>query len=200
MLNGAPLFAILGAFFLLRESPSWSNVLGAICIVVGFVVLSWRGATKTWRTADLIFPLAGALLFALKGQWGPVWPADPATHPGRRDRVHDLLAHHRRGVRGAFEVPALEPGYPKQLRMVSDIGIYDVSFLFFLVYGPGSGGGFHSVAAGKLLVDVCAPALAGAPQGRGTNQFPKGGRDRLGGSRGLSDLVGEVVGGSPGNR
>ena len=66
MLNGAPLFAILGAFFLLRESPSWSNVLGAICIVVGFVVLSWRGATKTWRTADLIFPLAGALLFALR--------------------------------------------------------------------------------------------------------------------------------------
>lgn len=66
VLNGAPLFAILGAFFFLSESPSWSNVLGALCVAVGFVVLSWRGTTKTWRTAGLIFPLAGALLFALR--------------------------------------------------------------------------------------------------------------------------------------
>jgi drug/metabolite transporter (DMT)-like permease len=66
VLNGAPLFAILSAFLFLRESPSGSNVLGALCIVVGFVILSWRGATKTWRTADLLFPVAGALLFALR--------------------------------------------------------------------------------------------------------------------------------------
>jgi len=66
VLNAAPLFAILGAFIFLSERPSASNVFGVLCIVVGFAFLSWRGATKTWRTADLMFPLGGAILFALR--------------------------------------------------------------------------------------------------------------------------------------
>jgi drug/metabolite transporter (DMT)-like permease len=66
VLNGAPLLAILGALFLLKESPTLTNILGAICVVMGFVFLSWRGPTKTWRTGDLIFPLGGSLLFALR--------------------------------------------------------------------------------------------------------------------------------------
>lgn len=66
VLNAAPLFATTGAVIFLRERPSPGNVLGAIFIVVGFAFLSWRGATKTWRTADLIFPLGGALLFAVR--------------------------------------------------------------------------------------------------------------------------------------
>jgi drug/metabolite transporter, DME family len=64
--NSTPLFAIVFAVFFLGERPTSTNLLGALSIVAGIVSLSWRGATKTWRTADLLFPLAAAFLFAAR--------------------------------------------------------------------------------------------------------------------------------------
>jgi DME family drug/metabolite transporter len=64
--NAGPLFAIVIAIALLGEQPAASNILGAISIVGGIIALSWRGETKTWRTRDLGFPLAAALLFATR--------------------------------------------------------------------------------------------------------------------------------------
>jgi len=62
--NAGPLFAIAMAMAFLGEQPTPSNLLGALFIVGGIIALSWKGATKTWRTRDLIFPLAAAVLFA----------------------------------------------------------------------------------------------------------------------------------------
>ncbi len=66
LINSIPLFAILIAFVFLKERPSLTNLLGAFSIVAGVVSICWQGDAKTWRTLDLIFPLAGALLFALR--------------------------------------------------------------------------------------------------------------------------------------
>jgi uncharacterized membrane protein len=62
--NSTPLFAIVFAVFFLGERPTLTNLLGAFSIVAGIVSLSWRGAAKTWRTRDLLFPLTAAFLFA----------------------------------------------------------------------------------------------------------------------------------------
>ncbi|MGH7784964.1 MAG: DMT family transporter [Candidatus Binatia bacterium] len=62
--NSTPLFAILFAIFFLGERPTLTNLLGALSIVTGVVSLSWRGAAKTWRSRDLLFPLTAAFLFA----------------------------------------------------------------------------------------------------------------------------------------
>lgn len=62
--NSTPLFAIVFAVLFLGERPTLTNLLGAISIVAGIISLSWRGAAKTWRTRDLIFPLTAAFLFA----------------------------------------------------------------------------------------------------------------------------------------
>ncbi|HEX6176582.1 MAG TPA: DMT family transporter [Candidatus Binatia bacterium] len=62
--NSTPLFAIVFAVFFLGERPTLTNLLGAVSIVAGIISLSWRGAAKTWRTRDLIFPLTAAFLFA----------------------------------------------------------------------------------------------------------------------------------------
>ncbi len=64
--NSGPLFAIVIAVMFLGEQPTATNVLGAISIVGGIIALSWKGATKTWRTRDLGFPLMAALLFAAR--------------------------------------------------------------------------------------------------------------------------------------
>jgi drug/metabolite transporter (DMT)-like permease len=64
--NAGPLFAIVIAIACLGEQPTASNVLGAVSIVGGIIALSWKGVTKTWRTRDLSFPLAAALLFAAR--------------------------------------------------------------------------------------------------------------------------------------
>ena len=61
--NAGPLFAIVIAISFLGEQPTVSNILGAISIVGGIIALSWKGVAKTWRTRDLGFPLAAALLF-----------------------------------------------------------------------------------------------------------------------------------------
>jgi drug/metabolite transporter (DMT)-like permease len=62
--NSTPLFAIVFAVVFLGERPTITNLLGALSIVAGIISLSWRGATKTWRTGDLLFPLTAAFLFA----------------------------------------------------------------------------------------------------------------------------------------
>jgi len=64
--NAGPLFAIVIAISFLGEQPTGSNILGAISIVGGIIALSWKGEAKTWRTRDLGFPLAAALLFATR--------------------------------------------------------------------------------------------------------------------------------------
>jgi drug/metabolite transporter (DMT)-like permease len=64
--NAGPLFAIMMAITFLGEQPTATNILGAISIVGGIIALSWKGATKTWRTRDLAFPLIAALLFAAR--------------------------------------------------------------------------------------------------------------------------------------
>jgi drug/metabolite transporter (DMT)-like permease len=62
--NAGPLFAIAIAIAFLGEQPTFTNLLGALLIVGGIIALSWKGASKAWRTRDLIFPLTAALLFA----------------------------------------------------------------------------------------------------------------------------------------
>jgi drug/metabolite transporter (DMT)-like permease len=64
--NSGPLFAILLAIVFLGEQPTFTNILGAFSIVGGIIALSWKGAAKTWRTRDLIFPMIAAFLFAAR--------------------------------------------------------------------------------------------------------------------------------------
>ena len=64
--NSGPLFAILIAVLFLGEEPTATNILGALSIVGGIIALSWKGAAKTWRTRDLIFPTTAAFLFAAR--------------------------------------------------------------------------------------------------------------------------------------
>jgi len=64
--NSTPLFATFLAVSFLHERPSLTNILGTLSIVAGIVSLSWRGASKTWRSRDLLFPLTAALLFAAR--------------------------------------------------------------------------------------------------------------------------------------
>jgi DME family drug/metabolite transporter len=64
--NSGPLFAILIAMLFLGEQPTLTNILGAFSIVGGIIALSWKGATKTWRSWDLIFPMVAAFLFAAR--------------------------------------------------------------------------------------------------------------------------------------
>jgi drug/metabolite transporter, DME family len=62
--NSTPLFATCFAILFLQERPTVTNLLGTFSIVAGIIALSWKGATKTWRTSDLLFPLMSAFLFA----------------------------------------------------------------------------------------------------------------------------------------
>lgn len=66
LISSAPVFAILSAFFFLKERPAPTTLAGALGIVAGIVCLSWRGQTKTWRTRDLAFPLIAAFFFAIR--------------------------------------------------------------------------------------------------------------------------------------
>jgi len=64
--NSTALFATIFAVTFLDERPTVTNLLGTLSIVSGIIALSWRGATKTWRTRDLLFPLSAAFLFAAR--------------------------------------------------------------------------------------------------------------------------------------
>lgn len=62
--NSTPLFATFFAIVFLQERPTVTNLLGTLSIVGGIIALSWKGASKTWCTRDLLFPLTAAFLFA----------------------------------------------------------------------------------------------------------------------------------------
>jgi len=64
--NSTPLFATLFAVAFLHERPTVTNLVGTLSIVSGIISLSWKGASKTWRTRDLLFPLTAAFLFAAR--------------------------------------------------------------------------------------------------------------------------------------
>jgi DME family drug/metabolite transporter len=64
--NSTPLFATLFAVAFLAERPTATNLLGTLSIVGGIVSLTWKGAAKTWRSRDLLFPLTAAFLFAAR--------------------------------------------------------------------------------------------------------------------------------------
>ncbi|HYT56055.1 MAG TPA: DMT family transporter [Verrucomicrobiae bacterium] len=64
--NSTPLFATFFAISFLQERPTVTNLLGTLFIVSGIIALSRKGATKTWRTRDLLFPLTSAFLFAAR--------------------------------------------------------------------------------------------------------------------------------------
>ena len=64
--SAAPLFAIVFALFFLNERPTPTNLVGALLIVGGIVLISWRGEHRSWRGRDLGFPLTAAFLFALR--------------------------------------------------------------------------------------------------------------------------------------
>ena len=64
--NSTPLFATVFAVSFLNERPTPTNILGTLSIVTGIIALTWKGASKTWRTRDLLFPLTAAFLFAAR--------------------------------------------------------------------------------------------------------------------------------------
>ena len=64
--NATPLFATFFAVSFLQERPTLTNLLGTFSIVLGIISLSWKGATRTWNTRDLLFPLTAAFLFAAR--------------------------------------------------------------------------------------------------------------------------------------
>lgn len=63
----SPLFAVGLAILFLGEQPSRLAVLGAACVVAGGVLLAHRAqADRSWRRRDMVFPLVGAIGFALR--------------------------------------------------------------------------------------------------------------------------------------
>ncbi|MGH7332793.1 MAG: DMT family transporter [Candidatus Rokuibacteriota bacterium] len=70
----APFSAILLAVVFLGERPSASLLAGAICIVVGTILLAQQErGSRAWRRRDLMFPLLGAMGFGFRdviSRWG----------------------------------------------------------------------------------------------------------------------------------
>ena len=70
----APLFGMTMAVVALGERPGWGLLAGAVAIVAGGVLLSYRhGDDRTWRRRDLVFPLLGAFGFGIRdnlSRWG----------------------------------------------------------------------------------------------------------------------------------
>lgn len=63
----APVFAVLVAMIALGERPSPIVLLGVACIAAGGALVAARDRTSgAWRRIDLVFPLLGALGFALR--------------------------------------------------------------------------------------------------------------------------------------
>lgn len=69
-----PLFAVGLAVLVFGERPGWGLLAGAVAIVAGAVLLSYRPQGETsWRRRDLMLPLLAALSFALRdniSRWG----------------------------------------------------------------------------------------------------------------------------------
>jgi uncharacterized membrane protein len=72
--SGTPLFAVTLAVLFLGERPSWGLLAGAVAIVGGGLLLSYRGRDdRAWRRRDLLLPLLGSLAFAFRdnvSRWG----------------------------------------------------------------------------------------------------------------------------------
>lgn len=80
----APLFAVTMAVLALGEQPAWSLLAGAVAIVGGGVLLSFRHRDdRAWRRRDLVYPILGALGFAFR---------DNLSRWGFADFPHPLLA------------------------------------------------------------------------------------------------------------
>ncbi len=80
----SPLFAVALAMLFLGERPSRLTVLGALCVVAAGVLLSYRPqADRSWRRRDMVFPLTGAIGFAVR---------DNISRLGFRDFDLPLLA------------------------------------------------------------------------------------------------------------
>lgn len=58
------LFAVIFAILFLQEPVTRSTIFGAVLVVGGVNILSYRRGSRTWRRRDLIHPLIAALLFA----------------------------------------------------------------------------------------------------------------------------------------
>jgi uncharacterized membrane protein len=62
-----PLFSVLLAVLYIGERPSIQAVFGTVLIVFGIGLLSYRReASQTWARWEIVFPLLGALFFALR--------------------------------------------------------------------------------------------------------------------------------------
>ena len=63
----SPLFAVALAILLLGERPSRLTLVGAVSVVAGGALLAYRAeGDRSWRRRDLLFPLIGAVGFALR--------------------------------------------------------------------------------------------------------------------------------------
>jgi uncharacterized membrane protein len=58
------LFAVIFAILFLQEPVTPFLIFGAVLVVGGVNVLSYRRGSREWRRRDLIYPLLAALLFA----------------------------------------------------------------------------------------------------------------------------------------
>ena len=74
LMAGAPLLAVLLAIAFLGERPGPLLLVGAVAIAAGGVLLARRSHEEArWRRRDMIFPLLGALGFAVRdnlSRWG----------------------------------------------------------------------------------------------------------------------------------
>jgi transporter family protein len=83
--SATPLLAVALAVVLLAERPSRLLLLGAVAIVVGGMLLSYRAADdRSWDRRDLIFPALAVLSFASRdvlSRWGFRSYAEPLIAP-----------------------------------------------------------------------------------------------------------------------
>jgi drug/metabolite transporter, DME family len=63
----SPLFAVALAILVLGERPSRLALVGAISVVAGGALLAYRAVDdRSWRRRDMVFPLIGAIGFAVR--------------------------------------------------------------------------------------------------------------------------------------
>ncbi|MDH3443652.1 MAG: EamA family transporter, partial [Deltaproteobacteria bacterium] len=66
IVNSSPIFASVFAVYFLAEIWLLQNIVGTILVIVGVVILSsGRPANGQWRKMDIIYPLLGAIFFAI---------------------------------------------------------------------------------------------------------------------------------------
>lgn len=66
IVNSSPILASIFAVYFLAEIWLFQNIVGTILVIVGVVILSsGRPASGQWRKMDVIYPLLGAVSFAV---------------------------------------------------------------------------------------------------------------------------------------